>query len=192
MTGIGQGLEWRTLVLAPAGRDALLTRDMLGRHAVDVQVCHDGEELRAELPRGAAAVVITEEALTTDTNRMLADFVAAQPSWSDLPILLLTRHGANSSMVTAAVGELGNVSLLERPVRMSAMLSAVSTAHRARARQYELRDQFEAQAQLAAIVTSSDDAIVSKTLEGASSPGTRARSGCSATRRRKPSASRSC
>jgi PAS domain S-box-containing protein len=49
---------------------------------------------------------------------------------------------------------------------VAALVSAVHTALRARERQYELRDRFEAQSLLAAIVASSDDAMVSKTLEG--------------------------
>ena len=69
----------------------------------------------------------------------LAGMVAGQPSWSDLPILLLTRPGADSSSVAWAASELGNVTLLERPVRVTALTSAVRSALRARMRQYVTR-----------------------------------------------------
>jgi PAS domain S-box-containing protein len=68
--------------------------------------------------------------------------------------------------VNTAIASLGNVSLLERPVRVAALVSAVRVALRARGRQYELRSRFEEQSLLATIVASSDDAIISKNLDG--------------------------
>ena len=100
------------------------------------------------------------------TRETLADLVAGQPPWSDLPMLILTRPGADSATVSGAVASLGNVTLLERPIRVPALVSAVQVALRARGRQYELRARFEAQALLAAIVATSDDAIVSRDLDG--------------------------
>jgi signal transduction histidine kinase/CheY-like chemotaxis protein len=69
----------------------------------------------------------------------LAAFIANQPPWSDLPVLLLTGQGADSITVARALQSLGNVTLLERPVRVSALVSAVRSAIRARMRQYETR-----------------------------------------------------
>ncbi|HXS83706.1 MAG TPA: PAS domain S-box protein [Methylomirabilota bacterium] len=115
---------------------------------------------------GAASVLLGEEALTPAFAAALGEVLGRQPSWSDLPILLLTGPGPDSATAAAAVSRLGNVTLFERPVRVASLVSAVRAALRARWRQYELRDRLALQTLLAAIVESSDDAIVGKTTAG--------------------------
>jgi signal transduction histidine kinase/CheY-like chemotaxis protein len=55
-------------------------------------------------------------------------------------VLVLTRPGADSDESDEAVRTLGNVTLLERPVRLATLVSAVRTALRARDRQYQIRE----------------------------------------------------
>jgi signal transduction histidine kinase len=133
----GERLERRLLVLAPIGKDAALVETMLRKDAVACVACTDLECLARELERGAAAVLVTEEALPHDSR--LIDLIQRQPQWSDLPVLVLTRPGADSAAVARAVRTLGNVTLLERPVRVTALASAVHSALRARERQYQTR-----------------------------------------------------
>ena len=73
----------------------------------------------------------------------LGAIVRDQPAWSDLPVLFLTREGADSPAAHDAVCNLGNVTLLERPLRISTLLSAVQSAVRARKRQYQIRGHLE-------------------------------------------------
>jgi len=134
-------LEERLLILAPVGKDAALIEEMLGSHVACV-VCGDLEEVSRELARGAAALLMTEEALASGATHLWA-LVASQPPWSDLPILLLTGQGADSEAAVDALERLGNVTLLERPVRMAALASAVRSALRARERQYRTRAHLE-------------------------------------------------
>jgi len=133
----GERLERRLLVLAPVGKDASLVEAMLRKDAVACFACHDLECLSQELERGAAAILVAEEALPHDSR--LIDLIQRQPQWSDLPVLVLTRPGADSPAVARAVRTLGNVTLLERPVRVTALASAVHSALRARERQYQTR-----------------------------------------------------
>ncbi len=91
-----------------------------------------------ELDEGAAAVMIGEEHLS-GRSAPLAAWLSRQPPWSDLPILILTRPGADSPESAEAWRTLGNVTLLERPTRVTTLLSAAQTAIRARARQYQIR-----------------------------------------------------
>lgn len=166
-------LEQRVLVLAPTARDAALTRSVLDGAHVTCVCCTDVDEVCEQLEAGAAAVLLAEEAMVQDREGKLAKWFTRQPPWSDLPVLVLARSGADSAAVAHALELLGNVTVLERPMRLAALVSAVRAALRARRRQYQTRehlDQIErgaqAKALLAAIVASSDDAIISKTLEG--------------------------
>ena len=83
--------------------------------------------------------MIGEEHLTGGAQAPLAAWLSRQPPWSDLPILILTRPGADSPESAEAWRTLGNVTLLERPTRVTTLLSAAQTAIRARARQYQIR-----------------------------------------------------
>jgi len=170
-----QALEARVLVLAPTGRDAELIESVLGKAGFSSLNCADMASLCRELATGAAAALVAEEALRDSARERarLAGFLAAQPPWSDMPVLVLTHTGADSPAALQAVADLGNVTLLERPLRVAAFVSGVRSAVRARQRQYQIRsyitamqDVAETRALLAAIVTSSNDAIVSKTLDG--------------------------
>ena len=135
-------LEGRLLILAPVGKDAGLTAAKLQRVGMRCHVCRDIVSLATEIDAGAGAALVAEEALAGGAEPLVS-VLARQPSWSDLPILLLTRPGADSGIVSLALATLGNVILLERPVRVSALVSAASTALRARLRQYQSRAQLQ-------------------------------------------------
>jgi signal transduction histidine kinase/ActR/RegA family two-component response regulator len=135
-------LERRLLILAPVGRDADLIRAMLHKDGVPCERCSSLEQLVVELQRGASAILLAEEALA-EQDRRLAAAIARQPPWSDLPVLLLTRSRAESDALAAALETLGNVTLLERPMRMESLASAVRSALRARERQYQTRAHLE-------------------------------------------------
>lgn len=139
MMDVGQpDQELDVLILAPIGKDAALTQEVLGRAGVRSMVCRDIESLC----RGAAdagALLVTEEAIVGEARQQLARLVADQEPWCDLPVLILTRPGADSTTVAEAVAHLGNVTLMERPVRVAALVTTVRSALRSRARQYQLR-----------------------------------------------------
>ena len=133
-------MEQRIVICAPTGQDAALTSRVFQSVHIGSMVCRDTAELLEQLPRGAGALLLAEEVISGAAMRPLADYVASQPTWSDIPILLLTRSGADSLDVRRAVERLGNVTLMERPVRTTALISAARSAIRARERQYQVRD----------------------------------------------------
>lgn len=132
-------LERRLLVLVTTTKDAALTQGILGRAGIACTVCRDIATVVRELKLGAGALLVAEECVSYERAADLIALIRRQPSWSDLPILLLTRHGADSPEVMQAPDALGNVTLLERPTRVNSLLSAVRSALRARQRQYQAR-----------------------------------------------------
>jgi len=136
--GVGTELDRRVLILAPTRKDALITQSLLLPSGVSGEVCPTMNSLIASLEDGAAAIMIAEEWVSS-ADTTLVEVIARQPAWSDLPVLVLTRPGADSGDVLEAVRTLGNVTLLERPLRVATLMSAVHTALRARQRQYQIR-----------------------------------------------------
>lgn len=133
-------MERRIVICAPTGQDASLTARVFDSVDIGNMVSSSPADLLDQLATGAGAILLVEEAISGAALRPLAEYVAAQPTWSDIPILLLTRSGADSLDVQRAVEHLGNVTLLERPVRTIALIAAARTAIRARERQYQVRD----------------------------------------------------
>ena len=131
-------LERRVLVLAPTGKDATLTRAVLGNAGIKCDICADLGCMVRELEQGAAALLLAEEAIASGSDA-LAGLIARQSPWSDLPILMMARHGGDSNALAEAVRPLGNVILLERPIGVAALANAMRTALRARDRQYRAR-----------------------------------------------------
>jgi signal transduction histidine kinase len=132
-------LDDRVLLLAPTRKDAATTAALLHEVNIQIESCSTFDDVLQEMQRGAAAVIVPEEAITAAHNALLAAVLQSQPPWSDLPIMVLAHSGADSTASREAVRTLGNVTLLERPLRASTLVSAVRTAVRARQRQYQIR-----------------------------------------------------
>jgi len=142
--------ETRVLVYAMSRDDSAVAVRVLGASNVEALAVMTATQLRDELAAGAGALLVMEEVLAGPVLTVVTDFLAAQPAWSDLPILMMTKRGADSIEAQAAVAQLGNVTLLERPVRTMALGSAVRSALRGRKRQYEVRALNERKDQLLA------------------------------------------
>jgi signal transduction histidine kinase/CheY-like chemotaxis protein len=137
---LNDSLEYRILIYAPGGKDAQIASQVIAAADVASTICSSYAELIAEITKGCGAVLTVEEVFSENALAQLEQFVAGQPTWSDLPILLMTYHGADSARIDNAVRALGNLTLLERPVRTAALVSAVRSALRARTRQYQVRE----------------------------------------------------
>ena len=136
----------QVLVFAPFGKDASLIEQVLHHSSVTTRTLPTLRELEAAISEDVGAAIITEEVLQNGAISALASKLSAQPPWSDFPIIVLTGSGLSTASTESAVrsrAPLGNVALLERPLRPVTLISAVRTALLARRRQYEVRDHLK-------------------------------------------------
>ena len=137
--------EERILLLAPFGQDAPIAEDILKRSGIASLICSDVTCLCSEISTAAGALVIAYEALTETTIDEFATVLEQQPAWSDIPILVFmpasSSHTAKAKQLT--FDRLGNVTLMERPIRIPTFISSVQAALRARRRQYQVRTLME-------------------------------------------------
>jgi signal transduction histidine kinase/ActR/RegA family two-component response regulator len=133
----------RVLVFAPVGRDADLTRQLLAHASIAAVICPSLAVLSATLQEeDVGALLLTEEAMDDPAFADFRQTLEEQPPWSDVPVILLA-GGPSGDMTRRAVDAtegLRNVTLLERPIRLAAVVSSIRAALRSRARQYEVRD----------------------------------------------------
>ena len=131
----------RVLVVAPTSADARLTRSILAEMGMACQVCSDLAEASAALTEGAGAILLTDDAPERPGMDELLGALRSQPGWSDIPVVVLAGAGPDSFAAAEAMDVLGNVTVLDKPVRIATLVSSLHTAIRARRRQYQVRGQ---------------------------------------------------
>ena len=144
--------SFRIVILAPIGRDASASADLLRKAGLITHVARDPTELLTCLASGAGAALVAEEALFNEDLTVFQAWIAQQPPWSDFPFVVLTSqldHPRAKNWRHALADKLRNVSMLERPVQAITLTTAMQVALRARRRQYEVKALIEAQEQAA-------------------------------------------
>jgi PAS domain S-box-containing protein len=132
----------RAVILAPSGRNAAVASDLVRHADVDPQVCADLQGLVAILGDDVAFVLITEEAIRNADLKPLAQWIADQPAWSDLPFILVTDHGGGPERNPVAsrwLEALRNVAFVERPFHPTTLVSIAQTTANGRRRQHQTR-----------------------------------------------------
>jgi signal transduction histidine kinase/ActR/RegA family two-component response regulator len=167
--------ELRVLIHAPRGRDAAVIQRVLEHQRIACHVCTGEAELLQALLEGAAAVILTEEALPQLlSDARLLEWLRTQPPWSDFPFVVLAtrREGRRPEKDFRALHSLGNLVLLERPLNAETLASAAESAVRARRRQYATREHLEelkrTRSELERLNGELEDRILTRTRELAS------------------------
>lgn len=141
----GSREEMNVLILAPTSNDARLTAVFLEKAKLQPFICASFEELCQRVETGCGALLLAEEVLVNGMATRLAEELRKQPSWSDLPIIIITGPGESGTRRRhlSALEPTGNVSIIERPVRPETLVSTLESAIRSRRRQYQVRSLLE-------------------------------------------------
>jgi PAS domain S-box-containing protein len=142
MMATPESLASKALILASHGRDGEIARALLAEANIQSAACADLGSFQRALGDEAFFAVVTEEDMSTADMRGVADWIERQPSWSDLPFIVLTRGGGGPERNPTAdrlSQILGNVSFLERPFHPTTFISVARSALKGRARQFEAR-----------------------------------------------------
>lgn len=139
--------ELPVALFTPTGSDGKVAQRIIEKAGFKAIIC-DEMSSACELIRSAraGALVIAEEALRRSAHDDLFDALDDQPVWSDIPIILLTGEAELAAALPRVLNQIalkGNVTLLERPVRIATLITMVRSALRARQRQLDVRDNIE-------------------------------------------------
>jgi signal transduction histidine kinase/ActR/RegA family two-component response regulator len=132
-------LDGRVLVQSPAERDEKAARILFGQAGIPCVFTSDPARLREELEAGAGALVVAEEFLLGEGRETIRWWLAEQPPWSDLPVIVLAKPRTEPAAVVRILDVAGNATVLERPTRSATLVSSVRTALRGRQKQYQIR-----------------------------------------------------
>jgi two-component system, sensor histidine kinase len=160
-----KSLEERVVVLMPSKRDTERTMHLLADASLSCTACAGMTGLCIEVRKGAGAVLLTDEIVLADIDRLLEQVLRAQPAWSALPILLLAREGAGERLPRGTLDAYNSVVVMERPVRTRSLISAVQSALRARHNQYQIRDAIREHERQAAELKAQDEALQRSQVE---------------------------
>lgn len=131
------------MIVAPIGADAKNILAVLKAAQIRAVIGQGVNEAAAWVDRFAAALVMTEEAVSSRENRSLAEAFSRQPRWSEIPLIVVASAGSIhrwAALPPRVFGARSNVTLVARPLRASTLVAATRNVLSARQRQFELRD----------------------------------------------------
>ena len=131
----------RVLVLATSRGDGELCRRLLEGTGFVNEICTEVAALPAALEHPIAVLVVTEEWLETPAAACIQDYLAEQPAWSAVPVIVLgVQHAMQHLVALEDYHARGCVTLLERPIHRSTLIGTLRLALQGRRQQYRIRD----------------------------------------------------
>lgn len=142
-------LDW-VLVLAPFRKDADYITALLTEQKIAVNAISD-EDLTPNLSRSPGVVVITHEALNPTVVARVAEHLAAQPDWSEVPIFVLLERAAPIARIRPqllATWPGARVLFHTRPIAPLELVNNIQSNLLVRLRQRQVRDSIEREREL--------------------------------------------
>jgi two-component sensor histidine kinase len=140
----------RVLVVAPFRRDAEYLAGLLTEHQIDVAISTDGV-LGDRLREAAGVLVTTHEALSPQVIAAVSAHLAAQPGWSEMPIVVLLDRSSPNARIRAELADhwpRARLLFYERPVSPVELLSGIQSALLVRLRQRDVGDHIDREIEL--------------------------------------------
>jgi PAS domain S-box-containing protein len=141
--------EERILILAPTGTDAEVISAAAAEGGFASEHVADMASLRKAIGEGAGALVLADAGFSPAEVGSLRETLRAQPSWSDIPILLVSadvdRDEARQRLrrLVDMLQPVGCLHLVERPIEAWMLATRFTSSIRARRRQYDTRARRE-------------------------------------------------
>ena len=143
--GVSSGLA--VAILTPTGQDSRVAARVLERSGLEARICADMADVCELIGQESVGVLLmAEEALAAKARERLVESLDRQPPWSDLPIVILTGEDELSGSlprILRGLAQKGNVTLLERPVRVATLTTVIRSGLRARQRQLDVKANLE-------------------------------------------------
>ena len=143
-------LDW-VLVLAPFRRDADYIAASLREQKVAVRYSGASDDLTNELSILPGVIIITHEALSKPVIATIGEHVAAQPDWSEVPILVLLEKAAPVTQIRSQLERFWPGARLlfhTRPIARLELVNSIQTNLLVRLRQKQVRDAIEREVEL--------------------------------------------
>lgn len=150
MPGVDASLDW-VLILAPYRRDGEYLRALLHEHEIAARLAAEPGELSSCLKEAPGVFVVTHEALNPAVLNIIAEHLASQPDWSEMPIVILLDRAAPHARIRTELGAAWPRSrqiYYQRPVATLELLSGIQSALLSRLRQRDVRDHIEREIEL--------------------------------------------
>ena len=135
LTGQESVLLWATDEAVAAD-----TTKILNDVGVNIVPCATAQEF-CELMGQCHVAIVTQEDLLSDADQQLHTALGGEAAWSDFPIIIIVSEDEEVRDVIEAMEVIGNMTLVERPIRTNELVRAVKAGLRDRKRQYAIRDQ---------------------------------------------------
>lgn len=141
----------RVLILAPYRRDSEYLSRLLLEHDIKVDVVSAVDDVAHWLATSPGVVIATHEALAPAMLATVGNYLHAQPSWSEMPIVVLLDRASPNSLIRAELDRAwprARLLLYQRPVTRMELVSGVQSALLARLRQREVRNHMAREMEL--------------------------------------------
>lgn len=143
-------LDW-VLILAPFRKDADYIAAFLQEQNVAVRHSRADNQLADNLSLSPGVVIITHEALNPPVIATIGDYLASQPDWSEVPILVLLEKAAPLARIYSQLERSwpsARLMLHTRPIARLELVNSIQTNLLVRLRQKQVRDAIEREVEL--------------------------------------------